>query len=97
MMAIDDWFSQVRRSRHPAMQLLKPHPVRSGRWLRILKTFCRAGECIWGGLIRRIIMRCAKGFIWVVNIHDIKPVPATPVAGSSTATVMWSIRLDRHN
>lgn len=42
-------------------------------------------------------MRCAKGFIWVVNIHDIKPVPATPVAGSSTATVMWSIRLDRHN
>ena len=39
MMAIDDWFSQVRRSRHPAMQLLKPHPVRSGRWLIILKTF----------------------------------------------------------
>ena len=33
-------------------------------------------------------MRCAKGFIWVVNIHDIKPDPATPVAGSSTTTGM---------
>lgn len=33
-------------------------------------------------------MRCAKGFIWVVNIHDIKPDPATPAAGSSPATGM---------
>lgn len=42
-------------------------------------------------------MRCANGFFWVVNIHDIKPDPATPVAGSSPATGIGSTRSDRHN
>lgn len=42
-------------------------------------------------------MRCANGFFWVVNIHDIKPDPATHVAGSSPATGNGSTRSDRHN
>lgn len=43
-------------------------------------------------------MRCAKGFIWVVNIHNIKPDPATPAAGGSPATGMGlPDRIDKIN